>query len=106
MSSGTEDQGSAPRRRFPYGVGIACLVAGLLLILLLIPHVLLYPAQPEPPPAPDWQAELQALRQQNDQLAAEVKRLEELLGADVCRVPDGGLQLPDGTPVDPSKPKP
>lgn len=91
------------RRMIP-GVAIASVIAGIVLVVLLLPRVLLYPQEPEPPPQPDWQAELAMLEAHNDALEEEVERLEGLLGAGICRLEDGTLNLPGAN--DPANPDP
>lgn len=82
------------RRRFPLGVAIACVVAGIALLVLLLPEVLLYPKEPPAPQPPDYAQELATLKAHNDGLQAEIERIEGILGAGVCRVEDGTLQNP------------
>jgi hypothetical protein len=99
MTEGAEPAGSGERRegrRFPLGVAIASVVAGLLLVALLLPQVLLYPDEPEAPPAPDYESQLALLRAHNEAMGQEVDRLETLLGSGVCRLEDGTLS--PGTP--------
>jgi len=100
MVEGAEPAGGGekPRegRRFPLGVAIASVVAGLILVALLLPRVLLYPEQPEAPPAPDYDAQLALLRAHNEAMQDEVQRLEQLLGSGVCRAEDGTLAPPGG----------
>lgn len=84
----------AERRRFPLGVAIACVVAGIALLVLLLPDVLLYPEEPPAPEPPNYEQELATLKAHNDALQEEVQRMEQLLGAGVCRVEDGTLQNP------------
>lgn len=95
--------GSNPReaRRFPLGVAIASVVAGLILVALLLPQVLLYPDEPEAPTKPDYEAQLAILKAHNDAMQEEVNRLETLLGSGVCRLEDGTLNQPG---VDPAAP--
>jgi len=95
------------RRGIP-GVAIASIVAGILLVLVLLPEVLLYPAEPEAPPQPDWTRELATLQAHNEALEEEVTRLEGLLGGGICRLEDGTLQLPGADPAapDPANPDP
>lgn len=99
--------GSEPtRRRAIPGVAIASVVAGIILVLLLLPEVLLYPQEPEPPPQPDYAAELATLQAHNEALEDEVERLEGLLGAGICRLEDGTLELPGPLSPDPANPDP
>ena len=102
MVEGAEPAGSGGRpregRRFPLGVAIASVVAGLLLVALLLPQVLLYPDEPEAPPAPDYEAQLALLRAHNEAMQEEVNRLETLLGSGVCRLEDGTLNQPGTDP--------
>jgi len=115
MTEGAEPAGSGARaregRRFPLGVAIASVVAGLLLVALLLPQVLLYPDEPEAPVAPDYESQLALLRAHNDAMQQEVDRLETLLGSGVCRLEDGTISPPGsppaGTPApDPAAPAP
>jgi len=105
------------QRRFPLGVAIACVVAGIALLVLLLPEVLLYPEEPPAPEPPNYEQELVTLKAHNDALQEEVQRMEQLLGAGVCRVEDGTLTDPatpgstppgttPGTIPDPSQPAP
>ena len=92
--------GERPRegRRFPLGVAIASVVAGLILVALLLPQVLLYPDEPVAPPAPDYDAQLALLQAHNEAMQDEVSRLETLLGSGVCRLEDGTLNQPGTAP--------
>jgi S1-C subfamily serine protease len=87
------------QRRFPLGVAIACVVAGIALLVLLLPEVLLYPEAPPAPEPPNYEQELITLKAHNDALQDEVERMEQLLGAGICRVEDGTLTptAPSGT---------
>lgn len=87
-------EGERQQRRFPLGVAIACVVAGIALLVLLLPDVLLYPEEPPAPEPPNYEQELATLKAHNDALQEEVERMEQLLGAGVCRVEDGTLQNP------------
>lgn len=82
------------QRRFPLGVAIACVVAGITLLVLLLPEVLLYPKEPPKPEPPNYQQELETLKAHNDALQDEVQRMEALLGAGICRAEDGTLNNP------------
>jgi hypothetical protein len=100
MTEGAEPAGGPTRegRRFPLGVAIASVVAGLILVALLLPQVLLYPDEPEAPPAPDYESQLALLRAHNETMQQEVGRLETLLGSGVCRLEDGTLNQPGTDP--------
>ena len=80
-------------RRPWLGVLIATIVAGLILVFFLIPHVILYPATPDAPERPDYSVALQTQRATNDALQEEIDRLESLLGAGICRM-DEDLVIP------------
>ncbi len=82
------------QRRFPLGVAIACVVAGITLLVLLLPEVLLYPKEPPKPEPPNYAQELETLKAHNDALQDEVQRMEALLGAGICRAEDGTLTNP------------
>ena len=104
------NQGPEPerQRRFPLGVAIACVVAGIALLVLLLPEVLLYPEEPPAPEPPNYEQELITLKAHNDALQDEVERMEQLLGAGICRVEDGTLTptAPGATPPGTTPPGP
>ena len=90
----TDGDSERPNRRHGWlGVLIAAVVAGLVLLFLLLPNVLLYPPVPEAPEQPDYSVALEAQRATNEALEEEIARLEDLLGAGVCRL-DGDLMIP------------
>ncbi|NYZ12948.1 trypsin-like peptidase domain-containing protein [Azospirillum sp. RWY-5-1] len=75
---------------------VVTLVAVVVLLILVIPGVLRYPAPAEPPPAPDRTA-VDAQRQSNRALEDRIASLRRLLDAGVC-VADGNFQLPPNAP--------
>ena len=80
------------RRRRPWlPVLIACVVAAIVLIVLLIPGVLLYPDADAGVPDDAELAQIQ--RESNAALEGRIARLRDLLGRDICFA-DGSLTVP------------
>jgi S1-C subfamily serine protease len=103
-TDGTAGEGSAPPphrvvvRRTWLPVAIACAVAAVLLLILLIPRVLRYPDDAEGPTID--QALLDAREEANRTLEERIARLQTLLGANMC-VSNGAFALPEGTTLSP-----
>lgn len=73
---------------------VACLVAALVLLFLLVPGVLRYAEAPPIPTAP-YTPPPAALRDANRALEERIASLRRLLDAQVC-VADGAYRIPDG----------
>lgn len=73
---------------------IACLIAAIVLLFLLIPGVLRYPVAAAPPPVP-YTPPSSAQRDNNRTMEERVASLRRLLDARVC-VADGAYRVPDG----------
>jgi hypothetical protein len=74
---------------------IAVVVLALILVFLLIPGVLLYPAAPPPLATPGFDQDLALRRDINEALRERVEALRGAVEENVCRA-DGQLVLPDG----------
>jgi hypothetical protein len=80
-------------------------VLALILVFLLIPGVLLYPAAPPPLATPRLDQDLALRRDINEALRERVEALRGAVEENVCRA-DGQLVLPDGRTPDGMTPLP
>jgi len=82
------------RRGVPWGIVLANLVAGALLVVLVLPDVLHYPAAESPPPLPDFAGRVAALEAENAALEQQIAELEGQLAGGFCHAGDGRLIEP------------